>query len=667
MKKSIFLAMLSAIVLTGTMTFTACSSEDAVEPNPTYDGKAVKTTFSISVGNVKGTTRMSADAVQQDEEFNGMTDIYLFPFALSPYSKDIDGNATITESYIKLPDFSTFTSNVASANGKVYSDVSLSIGVSDFLFYAATDKDHKGNGELKASYLVMDASTNSSVVAKWADDSKVWDPTPINLNSSKPSDIKFDLVPICKGKKLGDVKESGATTIKPLNEVDLLLAGAVNNSENDGEEAANNLLVKIQKTFRNDLSKTADPTYKPYAGSSASIASLMGKLYSALKNSEAIIGDYGDDIIEKLEDYFEPTGGSDNNWILSWKTDPNFPASLGVPDGAVAVKYTNTYPEKPFEFVEPTGEDKVQLPSDTPDGIQLPSIAKYTYPARLYYTINSPAMVKDAEYLTTNTFTTGRWFAIYDGQYEEEAVSASTRSVILKKQVQYAVGRLDVAVKVKPSTTIYDSGSRDITDGTNIIPQPVSVPSKGYKLTGVLIGGQKQVGWDFTPIGDTEMTIWDDKMNGSEDDTPTYIYAKQSESFSAYNYTLALETGATIPVNIALEFENTGDDFHGIDNNIIPAGTKFYLVAKLTPGTNDDGKLPQIDEKNEDGEWPETGNVAINQVFKQDYVTTANLTIGANSLKSAYNVVPDLRSPKLEFGLSVDLHWRKGLTFTQEF
>jgi hypothetical protein len=56
-----------------------------------------------------------------------------------------------------------------------------------------------------------------------------------------------------------------------------------------------------------------------------------------------------------------------------------------------------------------------------------------------------------------------------------------------------------------------------------------------------------------------------------------------------------------------------------------------------------------------------------NKVFKQDYITTAKLTIGANSLKKAYNVIPDLRSPKLELGLSVDLKWQQGITFEQDF
>ena len=671
MKKSIFLAMLSAIVLTGTMTFTACSSEDAVEPNPTYDGKSVKTSFTISVGNVKSPTRMAADDVQQDEAFNGMTDIYLFPFT-SAITKDV----TITESYIRLPDFSTFTPNVANANGKVYSDVSLSIGVNNFLFYAATAKNYKGNGELKASYLAMNGESDGTVVANWATASKEWDPTPINLNESKPSNITFDLVPIRRGWTLEGTTDAVKTyagaesTIEPLNEVDKLLTTAISGLASETDQVkvlARTTLQDIQKTLRNDISTSGDANYKPYAGSSASIKSLMAMLYSALKNMAATVlssgtgTSYGDDIIDKLEDYFTATGGTDGNWTLAWKDDPNFPGSLGVPDGAVAVLFNATA----FEYVEPAADkDVVNLPNT--DGLQLPSIAKYTYPARLYYTINSPAMVKDREYLTTTTFEQKRWFDIYNGQYAQGAVAASTRSVILQKQVQYAVGRLDVAVQVKPSTTIYDSGSRDITDASNnIIPQPVSVPSTGYQLTGVLIGGQKQVGWDFTPIdGATEMTIWDNKILGKDN---SEIYAKQG-ALSAYNYTLALETKADTPVNIALEFTNNGDDFHGIDNNIIPAGTKFYLVAKLDPGENGnhDSQKEQIPEMNGDEEWPETNDV-INQVFKQDYITTANLTIGANSLKSAYNVVPDLRSPKLEFGLSVDLHWRKGLTFTQEF
>jgi len=50
----------------------------------------------------------------------------------------------------------------------------------------------------------------------------------------------------------------------------------------------------------------------------------------------------------------------------------------------------------------------------------------------------------------------------------------------------------------------------------------------------------------------------------------------------------------------------------------------------------------------------------IKQAFVQDYVTTANFTV--NSFKNAYNMLPDLRAPQLEIGLSVDLTWETGIT-----
>lgn len=44
-----------------------------------------------------------------------------------------------------------------------------------------------------------------------------------------------------------------------------------------------------------------------------------------------------------------------------------------------------------------------------------------------------------------------------------------------------------------------------------------------------------------------------------------------------------------------------------------------------------------------------------------DYKTTLNLTI--KSLANAYNTIPDLRSTKLQLGLSVDLEWQAGIQF----
>ena len=640
MKKSIFLAMLSAIVLTGTMTFTACSSEDAVEPNPTYDGESVKTTFTISVGDVKApTTRMITDAVQKDEKFKGMTDIYLFPFKSAVTTANAT-STTITESYIHLADFSDFDDDVYTAQGKIYKDVNLSVGVSNFLFYGAITSSTQGNGELKPSYLELTNTTD------WADGYTKWAPSPVLKGSTKVSDITFDLVPIKRGWTLDMVKaDAKATaTIKPLNDADAALTTAIGQitGATTAEAAAKSELEEIQKTLRNELTTG---NYTAYAGSSNSIKSLMEMLYATLKNLAGSTlsngtGSYASGVISKIEESFTASeNATTGEWTLEWITDPGFPANLGVPDGAAAVQYKGTS----FEYV-----------TTSVDGLEVPKITNYTYPARLYYTVNTPAMVRDAEYLSGLGDAKTTWDAIKtDGAYTEKAVQASSRSVIMKDQVQYAVGRLDVAVRVMPETIIEDNSKSVSSTGTiTDAPQPVTVPSGGYKLTGVLIGGQRQVGWDFTPISTAEeMTIWDNVMSGTRD-----IMAIQQTDYSSINSTLALETAEDTQINIALEFENTGNDFCGIDHNLIPAGTKFYLVANLKPQKLAEG-----------GNWTATGETGLNQVFKQDYITTALLTINKNSLKSAYNVVPDLRSPKLEFGLSVDLKWREGLTFEIDF
>jgi hypothetical protein len=139
--------------------------------------------------------------------------------------------------------------------------------------------------------------------------------------------------------------------------------------------------------------------------------------------------------------------------------------------------------------------------------------------------------------------------------------------VVLQDQVQYAVGRLDATVKVSEET-VKDSGAEGGVENY------VAVPADGYPVTGILIGGQKQITWDFTPVEDAdEFTIYDANVEGA---------AKVGTACDPM-YTLALETKADQVVNIAVEFENTGDDFYGVNHQVIPAGTKFYLVAQLDP------------------------------------------------------------------------------------
>lgn len=618
MKKNFFYAMMSAIALSGAVSFSACSSSDELtDVNPTYDGESVKTSFTISIGDVKSPTRMDADAAQVDELFNGMNDIYLIPATAA-----ITSSTTFAQDVINLANFTNFdkyATSSPSTNAKIYNDVKLSVGVSHFLFYASTPL--KDNGELKPSYLKVD-KTAFNGTADWA--------ASLTFNGNKTvNDITFDLVPYQKDKTISAVETAGANVVKVLNDMHNALTAQITAATTSDATSAElmqkklNLLHNFVDADHDGIQDEGETTYRAYAGSALSVKALAEDMYNFGIN---LGNSYGTAICSAITGAGLTATASSGVYTLSWSE--TFPAGLNLPDGAVAVKYNATSGK--FAYT-----DDVNI-----EGLTAPTISTYTHPARLYYTVNSPAKAKDAVYLK-DLGGTELWSAVVN-EYPDEVVKSSTRSVVMANQVQYAVGRLDVQVRVDGSENLMDSGSG--IDGTSDKdPQIVSVPSAGYTLTGVLIGGQKQVGWDFKPKGSDGYTIWDGNMT-------TTISALPGTAYSAVNNTLALETASGTAVNIALEFVNTGNDFYGFNNNIIPSGTKFYLVAQLNPSSN------VIDNPNN-----------LDQVFKQDYVTTAKLTIHKDALKKAYNVIPDLRSPQLEFGLSVNLEWQKGITFEQTF
>ena len=94
---------------------------------------------------------------------------------------------------------------------------------------------------------------------------------------------------------------------------------------------------------------------------------------------------------------------------------------------------------------------------------------------------------------------------------------------------------------------------------------------------------------------------------------------------------------------------------------------KFYMIARLDP-------------KDSSTEASGQGNTG-NNVFAQDFKTIANFSFGAGTADTdhdgaadtpggfgnAYVTIPDLRTPKLELGFSVDLHWQEGITFRHTF
>lgn len=578
MRNSKHFALGAATLLLSTAGFTACSSEDTFTGG--YSGESVKTQFAINIPAVgKSDARMGEDIVQgqSDVVFRGMSNIRLVPFKLgsdpsSVTAEPLTGSESLYYNAIELGAIGS-SDLKSTAKYKVYNDVELPIGVNAFLFYGeATDKSGDASDK-----------TNGALVPSYSTQ---------GLEAGKTlADVHFDL----KGILVGDDYQTTQTG---------LLA----------------ILNGIAKTEGwKDATGTLQPYYDSFigmkAGSANNILLAVQDLYNAVKG-DVLTDENGlkAKIATKIEEYFTPSGSS-VPYTLTYNTTSlaQYPAGIGLPDGAVQVAWDTDH----FEYTS-----NVDYNGGT--SMNVSSLDKYVYPASLYYWDNTSLKTSNSQ--QSNNYGTNDWNTIINTLYSEWAVTASTQSVALAKAINYAVGRLDVYAAFAAGE-IYDANPSG--------QQPVRIPDDGFTLTGVLIGGQKNVGWNFTPLESdgTEKTIYDAAVDAGAAGTEGV-----TRTSGLKNRTLVLETAGKggEKVNFALEFTNNSSQaFYGKDG-LVPAGGKFYLVGQLSA----DGSHAKV--------------------FEKDHYTKATVTI--NSLKNAYNCIPDLRSPKLELGLSVDLTWVEGLS-----
>lgn len=595
MRKLNKFALMGAIALTGTAGFTACSSDDALtDVAPSISGETVKTQFAINIPHAgEQGTRMS-DAITQaakDAKFRGITNIHLIPFALentpSAASNPLQSTEHLHYNAITLPQIdeeTETTSGLASGtNSKVYNDVDIAIGVNAFLFYGEAIADtetgldqQQANGVLNPSYATSGLNAGAEL-----------------------STISFNLQDI-----LGDqnVTTSQDALVKLLNAV----AGATGTNSKKWSDVTEQENATLHEYYQNLIEMKA--------GSANSIRLALQDLYNAMgsprvSDTEGLKAAIQSAILGPSNANFTVNGTAPNATLTYAESfaGKDYPTAFNLPDGAGQIDWdTNT-----FKYIDNADNT----------GLNVGALSSYVYPASLYYWTNSS--IKTATTAQGNNYATqGSWDNVLSNLYTNtREVEATTQSVALEKTVNYGVGRLDIYAKFAEGS-ISDKGNEEVT-----------FPQNGFQLTGVLIGGQKNVGWNFQPTGSTEYTIYDAAVADN-----TYI--TRTKPSSPNTRTLVLETAGvtTSPFeskNIALEFiNNSNEAFQGVDG-IVPVGGKFYLVGTITS----------------DAQHP--------KVFQQDYYTTANVSI--NSLENAYNCIPDLRTPQLELGLSVDLTWQQGL------
>ena len=654
-----------AIALLSTAGFVACSSSDDVTDapvNPSYDGKSVKTQFAINIATpVTGnpSTRMSdvntQNGTSRTNSFLGMYNIKLIPSAVGPTvtvanpSYSVATDVAISK-IISLKDLAS--SEIASdKSSKIYTDVNIPVGTKNFIFY--------GTGPFGTT---IPTKLEQGILTLTKDE-----------NVGNTNDIKFQLNTIIDG--------SNSITAAQTSFINYLNAIANAKAEISGSEIAWSSVTEEQNA-------TLHGAYANFigigstgarAGSADAILKTVEQLYNLLSSipQENTYYPFVSAIRAAITD-----GGSSgitlsalttdlNNVTLTYSmTDTklkNFPRENGLPDGAMQLSFDNS--NNSFSY---KSSANVGTASDL-----VFDVNKLTYPAALAYFVNTPARATTAEIPISGNnawpTTVNAWDAAWEssGNYNSwtTTVNSNSRTVALQYNINYGVACLETTFQCKSGLTELEDNADAFGSSTGTNNNRITIPSNGFKVTGIIIGGQTQsVNWDFlNPTANRDYAVYDRYMAG-KDGTSDFIYAKAGTQSDA-NYTLVFDnylnpqsTSTTQEaVNIAIELENNSNaEFYGVDGKIA-IGQKFYLIGKLDPNDDQTGGTasgaitwPETTKSN----FPATGT---NRVFIQDYTTKANFTI--NSLKHAYVTIPDLRASKLQLGLSVDLTWQNGLTF----
>jgi len=611
--KKFFKTTLALMAMVSLVSLGGCQKASKEDINPTYDGEAVKTQFTISMPS-QLKSKMTYGTVQEAQSiasFRGMQDIVIIPY-LDPADRTTrwGSNITLYQNTLAKPTTTNDQNSIpegqllTNSNAVIYNDVTVPLRTSGFLFYGkAKGEDGYANGKL--------------TVAGMTDES---------------ADISFSPATIVESvnKTKGDAIAAYVSAIAAAKAGDAL-----------GERWYDFTTANNDKAW---YIENLDSLYKNFTslkpGASSYVQAAVQDLYRSVFNSaNPVAAAIKTAILTKAVDN-APADGVLDSWD---ETISNYPGgdNNGMPDGSAALKWDGNTPNVATAVDSATNGGMTQ------------AMAKIVYPASLYYYANSALKVSNEsrkdDYNTTNS-----WTAILAAYTDGASVVPSTRSVAIEDPIQYAVGRLDTKVNMLNATNYYDRRGDEVV-----------IPTEGFKLTGVLIGGQKAVNYEFVPTNSIEYAIYDTVIN-TQNSSSRYVTKSLD---GGVNYTLALPTAKDKEVYVALEFLNDGTnaaDFQGYDG-VVKKGCKFYMIARLNP-TAATGV---------------TGYDAsdMNQVFKADHKTLANFTIAAGTpdtdndhwsdtpagFANAYVTIPDLRTPQLELGFSVDLSWQSGLSFDVTF
>ena len=703
MKKYFNFALLSAIALTGTIGFTACSSSDdvaAVENNPTYDPVkgTVKSQFVLNIASNVKTTRSGATTVQAGgENFRGIDNTLLFAFKTS--GKGFVDATIAGAAAANRYDLGTVAAagslnnkNDESAKSHRILELAMPTGTDAMLFYgkaikSSTDKDEEVG---KVTYSIPAsiatgfsfalnnrvagnsdkyehaAQILAAIMTKIVNVSGTYTVVKANYPSWPGSD--GDVLTSTWKEMNPEAKPGGqGRTLSPLEEIlHKAFTTLTSYGPNELRGGSSNAIHTTVKDLYSVTIKVANATpTSPYEELAKHLAQQINtqitNFFTSSEN-EAITGFKG---VDGIKSAMGTSWNNDWNDVVSTdisKDNSGFPTTFNLPEGAAQLEYTAS--TNTFSHKHP-GTSLLDKSTTTQP-------TAYTFPAELMYYCNSGLRTSNTEKTdakfpngVTNWDTEAQW-TTNGWESGSNVVTSATRATAMTKNVNYGVAMLKTTVQIKEGVSALEDNRKALNPGEE--NKSFSPTNINFTWTGVIIGGQPaSVDWQFLPTTTSfDKLVYDNHVAGLVAGTAVPTTAGQT---STPNYTILFDnyiaSETQNKVRVALQFVNNGDDFWGRDN-LVRKGQTFYLVAELDPGTKDVtwDSYYQIPPLNASGISTKTP-----RVFIQDYMTTATFSFFANdaahtsSLQNAYVTLPDLRSSQLSFGLSVDLDWRTGMSF----
>ena len=337
---------------------------------------------------------------------------------------------------------------------------------------------------------------------------------------------------------------------------------------------------------------------------------------------------YRNEILDQIKT-FANVSGTGNNITLTLKDSDlrDFPISDGLPEGCVAIQWD--------------GSKFVVISEGTYD-IHLAPMDRFCYPPSLWYYVNSQVSVakmlgsEASESVAESNIaawyknTSAAWSNILDQYNAGErrlgpVVKKGAVSVAINDPMQYGVALLKLNLSKTTSATLVDR------DGIN-----VNVNNSNFPMTAVIVAGQHKQSFDFSPLTGNEYYVYDNMPLSDAGATLSWLTNSGSVTNSP-SHTLLLQSLQADDVKICIEFQNNSNTtFRGATGYIVP-GSKFYMYGEIVynNGSGDKAK--------------------VKSVFQQDYIT--EVTLAVNSLKNAYNCIPDLQDPQLEVGVEISVDW----------